>query len=220
MLWISCFAICISAFPTAFSAGALNSEASRSSSGKCINSSMSPFFCGLTAARCCRVRITTRAIAILPDSTKASRRSTYALSPPFPGFEIIRLVEKKRIDLVESNEIDNVYSFGGLHINAGEISIFEDDELALLVFTGLRSDFRSSRNFNSSRLVAGYSETGMLTKPKLMAPFQRALTESYTISLQRTPPVLTMSDLFGNAPREVSEILRICYVRHRWRFSG
>jgi hypothetical protein len=36
----------------------------------------------------------------------------------------------------------------------------------------LESDFRSSRNFSSSRFVAGYSETGIVTKPKLMAPFQ------------------------------------------------
>ena len=39
----------------------------------------------------------------------------------------------------------------------------------------LESDFRSSRNFSSSRLVAGYNETGIVTKPKLMAPFQSGL---------------------------------------------
>jgi hypothetical protein len=34
-------------------------------------------------------------------------------------------------------------------------------------------------------LVAGYSETGMVTKPKLMVPFQSALIKSFNISPQR-----------------------------------
>jgi hypothetical protein len=35
---------------------------------------------------------------IFRDSTRASRKSTYALSPSFPHFEIIGFVEKERID--------------------------------------------------------------------------------------------------------------------------
>ena len=76
MLSMSCVAIVISAFPTAFSAGSLNSETSINSLGKCINSSISPFCWGLTAARCYLVRMTTLAIAIFPVSVNASRSST------------------------------------------------------------------------------------------------------------------------------------------------
>jgi hypothetical protein len=42
--WGRFIAICISFFRIDFAAGALNSEASRSSSGKCISSNMRPFF--------------------------------------------------------------------------------------------------------------------------------------------------------------------------------
>ena len=71
MLSISCFAMVRSGLPTVTSAGCLNSETSISSSGKCISSSISPFSCGFTAARCCRARMTTLAMAILPASIKS-----------------------------------------------------------------------------------------------------------------------------------------------------
>ena len=95
MLWMSCFAICISDLLTAFSTGFLNSETSRSSSGKCINSSMSPFFLGLAAARCCRARITTRAMAILPDSIKASSKKHVGFIAALPHLEVIRAYRKE-----------------------------------------------------------------------------------------------------------------------------
>jgi hypothetical protein len=43
---------------------------------------------------------------------------------------------------------------------------------------------RRRRNFNSSRRVAGKREIGMLTRPKLMVPFQRALID---LNIKGTP---------------------------------
>ena len=73
---MSIFAIFFSPSATfSLSAGKSNPLCSTSSSLKCISSSTSASPLGFTAAMCSRERITTRAIATLPESISASRSS-------------------------------------------------------------------------------------------------------------------------------------------------
>src|SRR5438876_10344561 len=50
---------------------------------------------------------------------------------------------------------------------------------------GLRALLRRSRNFNSSRRVAGYNAIGIFTRLKLIEPFQIALINKFNAGTQR-----------------------------------
>lgn len=68
---MSAFAICNSFFSTFLVVGSLNFSIAIN-----FGEMHQPFSCAFTAARCCRVLMTTLAIAIFPLSSSASRNST------------------------------------------------------------------------------------------------------------------------------------------------
>jgi hypothetical protein len=91
-------------FADGFFGGLVEFRNVNSSLGKCINSRMSPSFCGLPAASCCPVRITTLAIGIMPFTGLWSReRSRRNFDSPR------RVAEKQRHGDGHETEGDGVF---------------------------------------------------------------------------------------------------------------